>query len=282
MVKKTLLWSVVVLVAIMGFIALGWLHGKGEQNRRHEGFVFPQSALERKLAKRIGLVYPPQYNMSEAQSNELASALEAISRAYDGGEVKQLRDRMQACPQTMTNISDWVFVALSRPLCKNFGERFLMAEPMKDFTELNDFKNYVELNFEMARFFGGIDLARGGYSGYLILLDKCTLKQLKRYKDKFHTEGQKELEACADKYIAEWIDQIESENGFTRKYMRFQVRLQYGRVEEERMTYEQLLDAVRDYATGLVRGGYTPKWLDEEFPPPPEEKSASPTKEVPR
>ena len=95
------------------------------------------------------------------------------------------------------------------------------------------------------------------------------LKQLQGYRDKFEREGKGEFISTVERLAADWIDQIESEKGFTREYARSQKNGLWRLVEKGELTEEALMANVRSCVQPLKeRCGYTPKWLDVEFPAP--------------
>ena len=106
--------------------------------------------------------------------------------------------------------------------------------------------------------------------GELGMFDITILKLLQKYRDKFKREGKSEFLPAAERLIAEWIEQIESERGFTREYTRSQKRGLRRLVERGETTEEVLMTNVRIFPLLLKEHcGYTPKWLDEEFPAAP-------------
>ena len=212
----------------------------------------------------------PGYNPSAAESNMLSQAFLRVAEAYTNGNLSALRRRMAEVPSLATNVADSVYIALTMPFYRPFDDEFLLHHEMKDFQSVGAFAEYMRLNIELARFFGDLALQRGAYSGMLILLDKCVLRRLVQYRDRFRRENRGDMEARAEEFIAEWEALIESPGGFTRNYMRMQSSLQHILVDEGSWTHEKLVWFVRQFATGLINAGYKPKWLDEEYPPPGE------------
>ena len=220
-----------------------------------------------KVAYRV--LPPVRVPLTQAQSNELAGAFGRMAEAYRRGD----RDAMLTCahrlPDVVTNIPDRAFAQLVSPLARPLLYEFAhtdgrMPHELKDFEGVKDFESYVRINLDLAMFLGNMYLKRGRYDNCpLPILDAAVLEQLLLYKHKFRVAERFDMEKVADEYIKEWHGQIESENGFTRQYMWFQVDLQWSTYNKGGMTVEQLSDFVKRYARGLVRLGYTPKWLSE-------------------
>ena len=66
------------------------------------------------------------------------------------------------------------------------------------------------------------------------------------------------------------IEQIESANGLTRQAARYAVKQNTVLAEAispaRGSSHEKAIRCARASAIGLIKSGYTPKWLDEEFP----------------
>lgn len=138
-----------------------------------------------------------------------------------------------------------------------------MPKDLKEFATSRDFTQYCRINIEFALFLGNVFLMREDYESPMSQLDFRVLRVLLRYKDDFHAKGRTDLEQTVDGFISEWESQIESENGFTRQYMWYQVDLQWACYNNGDWTLDQLSDWTKRYAKGLIRLGYTPKWLSE-------------------
>ena len=81
-------------------------------------------------------------------------------------------------------------------------------------------------------------------------------------------EGRADLECAAERAISVWMDQIESENGYTRACLvksiaHFRVWCDK-LMEQGGRTWEEISQSqVRGATHTLALFGYTPKWLDE-------------------
>lgn len=212
---------------------------------------------------------PVRTPITEAQSNELAAVFARMAEAYAHGE----RVAMLACtnelPDVITNIPDRVFAQLVSPLARQLLYEFAYTDgrvphEMKDFDDAKAFESYVRINLDVALFIGNMYLKRERYDSCpLGILDAAILEQLLLYKEKFHAAERSDLEKVADGFIAEWHEQIESENGFTRQVMWFQVDLQWEHYNSGAWSLEKLSEWAKKYAKHLIRLGYTPKWLSE-------------------
>ena len=220
--------------------------------------------------RRVAYRYLPPVRtaVSPAESNEVATAFSCIAEAYRAGDRDAMLSRMKALPDVVTNMPDRLFLELAEPVRSPVLYEFLKTnmrhpEGIKDFATVRDFAAYERINLDLTLFFGNLSLRRENYESPLVFLDSAVLSHLLLYKNKFHDGGQTELENAADAFIREWHAQIESENGFTRQVMWFQVDLSYALCDEGILTPAAVTARVREFAEDLVNLGYTPKWLSE-------------------
>ena len=132
-----------------------------------------------------------------------------------------------------------------------------------EFADVESLDVYLRSNIELTVFFGDIALKREDFGTTVDICDALVLKQLLNYKNRYREDGEERFEACIDKFIEEWYQQIESENGFTRQSMRFQVDLQWPLYCDGSLSLEQLTKRIKECANPLINLGYTPKWLSE-------------------
>lgn len=218
----------------------------------------------------LGPPPPPGYNPTKAESNELAQAFCDIAEAYTNGSLQTLCEKMAMVPSIITNVINSVCIGVRHPLYVPFDEGFLHEHKIRDFDDLREFADFVERNVAMVRFLGEIYVKRGANVEYLLVLDMRMLRRLVEYLEKFRKEGKHELAARADEFVREWCEQIESENGYTHRYVRFFYLLQ----TSGGIPAEPVVRSVRRKVGGVIAAGYTPKWLDKEFPLPAECKGA--------
>lgn len=209
--------------------------------------------------------YPPvRRNLTPVESNAVRVAFLRITDAYTNGTVGELRHRIEEMPSVVTNMQDRLYVELERPLQSLFNERFLWCQKVLDFQECSGFERYGETNLLVAKFLGNMVIRRGeGANGVLMVYDRNVLRQLKCYRDKFEHENRKDFVDVADRLIEDWIDQIDSEFGFTRWFMWHDLDNNWDHVVEGSMTRANLLECSKRWADDLIEAGHTPKWLDE-------------------
>ena len=262
MVRKCIIFAFAFALAIGVAVIVYWSHSAKYRHALVQDNV--RVCYSCPDVDRTVRYHPPlRKPISIAESNEVAKVFASLLAAYTNGQCVALKTSLDMVPDVVTNMPDQDFAVAVHPLRSALKDSFMFAEKLREFDSLPDFDEYMRINLYLIRFLGDAYVRRGGECGLLYVYDSQTLGQLMRYRDMFHERGLLECEHAAEMYIAEWKDQIESENGFTRRYMWFQVDLQWPLYSERRMTLDGLSRYVKSYAAGLIRLGYTPKWLSE-------------------
>ena len=223
------------------------------------------------VAKKDGRIYdcpyririPKRIAITQAQSNCLARSFAHILNSYRVYDLPGMKDSMREVPDVVTNIHEGILLECSGPLRAELRNRFLFRKALFDFADVNHLVAYLRSNMELVRFLGNIALKRQDFDGMVDVYDALVLEQLMRYRHRYEESHTNDLEMCVDGLVDEWHRQIESENGFTRQSMWFQVDLQWPLYYDGTWTLEQLSTWVKSRANRLVRLGYTPKWLSE-------------------
>ena len=206
---------------------------------------------------------PKRIPITPEQSNMVAKVFARILESYENQDIEGMNTAMECVPDIVTNMQKKVFGQLSRPLRVALREQFLERKSPMDFSGVDKLSAYLRANFDLTLFLGNIALEREDFETMVELYDALVLSQLLNYKKNYSAQGSDELEKCVDGFIEEWHRQIESENGFTRQCMWFQVDLQWPNYNEGRWSAAQLSQFVKKFAGKLVSLGYTPKWLSE-------------------
>lgn len=223
------------------------------------------------VAKKDGRTYdcpyriqiPKRTAITQTQSNCLARSFANILNSYREYDLSGMKDSIREVPDIVTNIHEGILLECSASLCAELRNRFLFRKTLFDFADADHLCAYLRLNMELVRFLGNIAVKRQDFDGMVDVYDALVLEQLLRYKHRYKELHAGNLEMCVDGLVDEWLLQIESENGFTRQSMWFQVDMQWPLYYEGTWTLAQLTTWVKSRANRLVRLGYTPKWLSE-------------------
>ena len=223
------------------------------------------------IGKRDGVMYdcayrvqtPKRISITSEQSNMVTKVFASILEAYKRHDVERMNTAMKDVPDIVTNMQDKVFIQLSRPLSDALDEHFLRRQLPMEFSGVDELSAYLRSNLELTLFLGNVALAREDFTKMVDIYDALVLSQLLNYKTLYHEQRAESLEKCVDGFIEIWHRQIESEHGFTRQCMWYQVDAGWTLYHEGFCTLEQLTDRVKLGADQLLRLGYTPKWLSE-------------------
>lgn len=194
------------------------------------------------------------------------AAYRKAAEAYQSRDLIALRTALNSFPAFPDN---------KMPLRLVFDDSFLRNERLHDFENPEEFKRFAWVNTEVSMFYGRMYI-RGKEFRIPISIEYLTFLRFRKYKEKFHAEGKNDLEQVAQRFMDLWIAHIESPEGFTRIGLRSLVRQRTELDEAIRpgggVSHEDVIEFGRGMTRGLISCGYTPKWLDKEFPPL-EEKS---------
>ncbi len=206
---------------------------------------------------------PKRIPITTEQSNMVAKVFACILESYESQDIGRMSAAVKSVPGIVTNMQKNVFGQLARPLRVALREQFLERKSPMVFSDVGKLSAYLRSNLDLTLFLGNIALEREEFETMVELYDALVLSQLLNYKKSYSAQGSGDFEKCVDDFIEEWHCQIESENGFTRQCMWFQVDLQWPNYNEGRWSSAQLSQYVKKLAGKIVSLGYTPKWLSE-------------------
>ncbi len=219
--------------------------------------------------------YLPRDVPSETERASLAEIYGTVVRAYQNGQVHVMRESETLVSNRVVNLDHFVYDSLSKGAIKLLYGNFLLHKNLKkieDFPTPEALSGYLEVNLALVRFLGIAAADRIGLENPVDWWEGSSLRNLVEYKKRAAALGIREYEKVVDGYLSRWIDLIESEKGLTRIKLR---RNMPAMLVRARMVGDaspaQVVKGVRSYALNLINCGYTPKWLDQEFPLPKEE-----------
>ena len=208
---------------------------------------------------------------TEDELRSYAGIAEEIVTAYSNGRVSAMQEWVNRFPKEAYRLRGDDLVKILQPVNRLWVRECGRIDCRREFATPVEFEQQMEMRLALTKIYGNFIVDSGETAvSELGTFDVTILKQLQEYRDKFEREGKSEFFPVTERLIAEWIEQIESERGFTREYARSQRNGLWRLVERGEVTEEVLMANVRIYPLLLKeRCGYTPKWLDEEFPVAP-------------
>ena len=192
---------------------------------------------------------------------------EEIVSAYSNGQLSAMRDWAGRFPEGAYHLRGGDSSDAIYPVERAWRSEHRLYKPLEEFATPEAFEHTMRMRMALAVIYGDFLVASGSSKYTLIELDFCTMLQLQEYEAKFGREGKTAFLSVAKRLESEWIQQVELENGFTRVCMRRQLAALRRGVEWGKLPEEALKSNGRGGVLPLQkRCGYTPKWLDEEFP----------------
>ena len=227
------------------------------------------SAEQRRLDLLMEMLWSGKGETIEVVGVNPETAYRKAADAYQARDLIALRTALPLCNNCP--------VEIEKILLSPFNRNFLRTDTLQGFTRVEDFECFAWANIEVAMFFGRSCFREKSFE-IPISIEYLTFLRFRKYKEKFHIEGKKDLEQMAQRFMDLWIAHVESPEGFTRIGLRALVRQRTELDEALRpgggVSRKAVIEFGRGMTMGLVRCGYTPKWLDKDFPPLPEEQES--------
>ena len=219
--------------------------------------------------------------IAKESENELKEFFVQVTDAYTNRNYEIVRKQIANVPETLYIVTPQVYRDTITLFCTVFMEEvlwksggFMESQPLPVFENARELSTYLRANTDVALFLGRTCIKRKEWGYPLDILEPAALMQLGRYRRMYLHEGKNDHVEVVDRFTREWQQHIESEDGFTRQYMWHVVdSYVYARERRERiwrryrldtwLSKEQIFRIARGKAEGLIKRGYTPKWLDE-------------------
>lgn len=196
---------------------------------------------------------------------------EGIVTAYSNGQVSVMQELGGRFPKKAYRLRGNDLVKILLPINRLWFHECERVNRRRKFATSGEFERQMGMFLGLTKLYGNFIVDSGETAvAELGTFEITILKQLQEYRDEFEREGKSEFLSAVERLIADWVEQIESERGFTREYARSQKNGLWRLVERGEVTEAKLMENVRICPLLLKeRCGYTPKWLDVEFPAKP-------------
>lgn len=204
---------------------------------------------------------------TEAEMREYEHIVEEIVAAYSNRQANLMLECVNHFPPSFYRLRGRDYSKVIRPIDSVWFESWHEQDPEVTSLDSNGVDELLHANLALTKVLGGIMVKSKASDDDLCLLDPRFLELLQSYRDRFRKAGKTECFEVVERYIAEWIEHIESENGFTRAYARKTAKIGQHWIRLGELTPKDIRNQERGSVHELQkRCGYTPKWLDEEFP----------------
>lgn len=220
---------------------------------------------------------PPVKRYVPATSEELQSYLGTVNeivQAFSNGQAEAMCELVDRLPPGVYRLRGDDHRKVFLPLNQLWYYECKINTWRNDFATEEEFERYLHTRLTLIRIYGDCLIESGmAADNILLVMDFMTLERMQSYEKMY--QGQEEVGrlAITKAYIQKWTEHIESEHGFAREHMRVASRVFKRLVEIGEFSDAELSRQIRLCAgVWIKRCGYTPKWLDEEFPLPEGEK----------
>ena len=214
-------------------------------------------------------------SLSAEQIQELSAIHSNVLQTTQNGYAGDLKDSVFAITNHFHGVQKWNRPLFESVLERIFYESAFSSNRIEGFRSAEVFDAYLEYYSDVAVMLGQSRLRTYDYGYEASSVEALVFHKLKQYCEHYRKVNEPCYERVAEKHLERWLDFIESNEGISQCAARRLFVYEKERVEKLGDTrYENALRAVRSLAQGLVHCGYTPRWLDEEFPLPTENGTA--------
>ena len=180
------------------------------------------------------------------------------------GNVKEMEEKISLVSERMKCICKEQWIDIVGPFYDLLNQRLDKKKVNGAFASEDEFNAYMAATLRGMNLMGMVELHRYPPSSSVVRWECYAMMTLKAYQQFFSESGQTRLEVCAERFIDQLVEQIESDEGLTRQYMEYlrarDIKVQ---VEERHVPRDVVVRGIRSHADMLRVAGYAPKWLEE-------------------
>ena len=209
------------------------------------------------------LRYHPEW-VSDAERAQLESVWAAAATNLMNGNVRGMKECVATVSERMKGISAGHYYDIVRPCATALSREFKGGILSRSYATPEEFKACVIDGIEGMNLLGDIERSAVLVPRQGAYFEADALATIRKCIRKFTDEGREDFTVVAKELEKMIIDQIESENGLTRRYMKADLKGQMLLYERGYSTRENVIRGVRTDAWHLENTtGYIPKWLEE-------------------
>ena len=202
--------------------------------------------------------------VSDAERAQLESVWAAAATNLLNGNVRGMKECVATVSERMKGISAGHYYDIVRPCSTALGREFKDGILSRSYETPEEFRACVMDSIEGMNVLGDIERSAVLVPRQGAYFEADALAMIRKCIQKFTDEGREDFTVVAKELEKMIIDQIESENGLTRRYMNADLKGQMLLYERGYSTRENVIRGVRTLAWYLEHTtGYVPKWLDE-------------------
>ena len=248
--------------AVIAVLA-AWTLVRGRDARRRSGCA-PSDCVDKSRCE----IATRRVSPTDDELRAYLRIMQEVVNAYSNCQIEAMIESMRQLPSKAYQLIEKDHLKLEIPINQIWRGDWVLNRGIREFASEEEFDRQMKRSLAIAKLYGEFLVESGRIADeILVTIDWIALKRLQTYREGFKRDGKTDCLQSAERLLADWIEQIESKKGFTRTYMRAQkVGLRHF-VKTGELSEERSVQYVRDYVRPLQdRCGYTPKWLDAEFP----------------
>ena len=209
--------------------------------------------------------YVPRYQWAaDTERAQLESVWANAATNLLQGNIHGMKECVATVSERMKSIAPEQFYGIVRPCYDMLKSEFMARVLSRSYTSTDKFKERFLLDIEGMNVLGNIELSSEQIPLHCAYLEADALAMARRAVKKFAEEGRDDFLSVARELEEMLIDQIESEYGLTRRYMKLDLKMQMLLYERGYSTRENVIRGVRTDAWHLENtAGYIPKWQEE-------------------
>lgn len=236
---------------------------------------------ERHLRQRLHEVERAQRNMIEARfvpkdtpvgpvdrialSSICMEIFNACTNSHYAVFDAYVDDLRQVCGgAALSDKADWARIESVLRHCAHEGFLF-PAHPFR-FESAGEFAKFIQVNVDLCYLCGSLHVRRNEFEKAQFI-ESLVLSRLYQLKADYPNRSDDGYSRIVDKYVAQWLEHIESADGFSRAFAEYSFRLNTEYANALRpgkgLPREKALQCARAAAIGLIKSGYRPKWLGD-------------------
>jgi len=271
--KKAILTSISLIVAVCGILIARRVfmpkHVKSASNETSAAIMEPtlkewiNNSIDEECPPGDALRYHPEW-VGDAERTQLESVWAAAATNLLNGNVRGMKECVATVSDRMKGISAGHYYDIVRPCAIALSREIEEGILLRSYATPEEFRTRVMVDIEGMNVLGDIEYSAVLVPGQGAYFEANALAMIRKCSQKFTDEGREDFVLVAKELEEMIINQIESENGLTRRYMNADLKGQMLIYERGYSTRENVIRGVRTLAQYLENTtGYIPKWLDE-------------------
>ena len=244
-------------------------HVKSASNETSAAIMEPtlkewiNNSIDEECPPGDALRYHPEW-VGDAERAQLELVWAAAATNLLNGNVRGMKECVATVSERMKGISAGHYYDIVRPCSTALGREFKDGILSRSYETPEEFRACVMDSIEGMNVLGDIERSAVLVPRQGAYFEADALAMIRRCVQKFTDDGRADFVLVAKELEETIINQIESENGLTRRYMNADLKGQMLLYERGYSTRENVIRGVRTLAWYLEHTtGYVPKWLEE-------------------